>query len=257
MRINTLLIRVTLTFLMLVACSATVQAASPAQSFIHGVDAFQKGAFTEAVDAFLPIAESGVENGHLLYNLGNAYLKTGDLGHAIYWYERATSFIPRNADLRFNLDYARSLQVDDQPGKDSILTRVLFFWQDILSARTIQYLVISGNVLLWLGLGILLFCSSSSGATAVKTLTAGALIMLLILAPTALFQFYQTTFAPRGIILPAKAPVRSGRSADATELFLLHAGSRVEIEEETNGYTKIRFGQEMFGWIEQKNVGKL
>lgn len=249
---NTLLIRVILTILML-ASSATVQAESSAKSFIHGVDAFQKGAFSEAVEAFLPIAESGVENGHLFYNLGNAYLKTEDLGHAIYWYERAKSCIPRNADLRFNLDYARSLQVDDQPEKDSILTRVLFFWKDILSARTIQYLALGSNVFIWLGLGLLWFRPSSS----IKSLAAGALILFLLITPTAMFQLYSSIFAPQGIILPSKASVRSGRSQDATELFLLHAGTRVDVLEQTNGYAKITFGKNMFGWIEQKNLGIL
>ena len=252
MCMNTLRIRVLLTLIMIL-CSTTVQAESPAKSFIHGVDAFQKGAFTEAVDAFLPIAESGVENGHLLYNLGNAYLKTGDLGHALYWYERARPLIPRNADLRFNLDYARSLQVDDQPGKDSILTRVLFFWQDILSARTIQYLSLGSNVLIWLGLGLLWFRPSAS----LKSLMAGALILFLLITPTAMFQLYRSTIAPQGIILPTEAPVRSGRSQDATELFLLHAGTKVDVLKGSNGYAKINFGNNMFGWIEQKNLGVL
>lgn len=252
MRMNNLLIRLFLTFL-LIASSVTVHAEPAATNFIQGVDAFQKEDFSKAVTALLSLAGSGVKNGHLFYNLGNAYLKSGDLGHAIYWYERAVPFTPRNADLRFNLDYARSLQVDDQPDKDPVLTRVLFFWKDLLATRTIQYIVLGSNVLLWLGCGLLLFRSSST----LKALIAAALTLLVLMTPTTLFQLYRTTLAPQGIILPEKAAVRSGRSSDATELFLLHAGTRVTIKEESNGYVKIRFKENMFGWITQDEVGIL
>ena len=252
MRITTLFSQITLT-LVLTACAATVQAKPVTTHFIQGVEAFKQGHFQQAIDAFLPIAESGVENGNLFYNLGDAYLKAGQLGQAIYWYERAIPFMPRNADLKFNLDYARSLQIDDQPGQDTILTRVLFFWKDILAARTIQYLALGSNVLLWLGLGFLTFCSSSW----IKAMTTGAMLLVLLVTPTALFQLYHTTLAPQAIIVADTAPIRSGRSQDATELFVLHAGTRVDVQEQTENYTKIAFGKEMFGWIEQKNLGIL
>ncbi|MDD2219020.1 MAG: SH3 domain-containing protein, partial [Desulfoplanes sp.] len=68
---------------------------------------------------------------------------------------------------------------------------------------------------------------------------------------------YHTTLAPQAIIVADTAPIRSGRSQDATELFVLHAGTRVDVQEQTENYAKIAFGKEMFGWIEQKNLGIL
>lgn len=47
-------------------------------------------------------------NADIFYNLGNAYYKKGDLGHAILNYERAYKVDPSNNDIRYNLLYARS-----------------------------------------------------------------------------------------------------------------------------------------------------
>jgi hypothetical protein len=65
-----------------------------------------------------------VESGNLYFNLGNAYLKTNDVGHAVLNYERARRLIPRDADLHANLSFARSLSGEE--GETPIWARLLF-----------------------------------------------------------------------------------------------------------------------------------
>jgi hypothetical protein len=56
--------------------------------------------------------------GQIYFNLGNAYLRLGDLGKSILFYERARLFIPKDADLNLILSYAqdRTLDVIDESG---------------------------------------------------------------------------------------------------------------------------------------------
>ena len=85
-----------------------------ARAFIAALEAYKQGDFRQAIDQWKSLADSGIANGKLYYNLGNAYLKNNDLGHALLWYERALILMPNDPDLRFNYEYARSLTRDAQ-----------------------------------------------------------------------------------------------------------------------------------------------
>ena len=56
--------------------------------FLGGVIAYRSGDFDQSVAAFESLAQMGIQNGSLFYNLGNAYLKQDRLGHAVLWYGR-------------------------------------------------------------------------------------------------------------------------------------------------------------------------
>lgn len=83
-------------------------------AYTQGIDladadpAKSRQAFGRAIDAYEALVSQGVRNGHLAYNLGNAYLHQGRVGPAILNYLRAKQWIPTDADLAHNLAIARS-----------------------------------------------------------------------------------------------------------------------------------------------------
>ena len=64
--------------------------------FLDGIKDYRNGRYEDAIQKFSSVADGGVSNGKLFYNLGNAYLKNGDLGLALLWYERADKLIPND-----------------------------------------------------------------------------------------------------------------------------------------------------------------
>ena len=82
------------------------------ERFFKANQLYKEGRFEDAAKDFSELIQSGRGNGHLYYNLGNAFFRQGRIGHAILNYERAHVLIPRDADLNFNLRYARN-QVRD------------------------------------------------------------------------------------------------------------------------------------------------
>ena len=118
---------------LLLAVAATAPATPTARTFMDGTEAYRNGNWPAAIAAFESLADGGVNNGKLFYNLGNAYLKNDDLGRALLWYERALKRIPDDPDLRFNYDYALTLTKDERGEKESPLLRILFFWKYQLS----------------------------------------------------------------------------------------------------------------------------
>ena len=55
---------------------------------------YRAGDFTKARQVYLKAVSTDVADARLFYNLGNACFKSGLLGEAILWYERARRLAP-------------------------------------------------------------------------------------------------------------------------------------------------------------------
>jgi len=110
--------------------------------FLDGIQSYNDGNFSQAIASFTKLADAGVVNGKLFYNLGNAFFKNDDLGHAVLWYARAARLIPCDPDLKFNYKHALRMVKDKGEDNNSGIVRILFFWNYILGQTTIQWIAI-------------------------------------------------------------------------------------------------------------------
>lgn len=221
------------------------------RDFIDGVRYYEAKAYPEAIAAFEKLVFDGVRNGKLFYNLGNAYLKKGDIGPAVLWYERAMALIPRDPDLQFNLTYARSLVKDEDGEAPSPVFQVLFFWKDLFRLAVWQWTGIGFNFLFWL----LLVSARVWKKNLLRPLCFGVLILSVLFLGTAGWRMMENKYNPKAVILPASVAVRSGFAPESTELFELHGGTRVVVEKRSAGFLKIRFSKDKIGWIADTAAG--
>ena len=238
-------------FVLLLMLTASAPATQSARTFMDGTEAYRKGDWPAAITAFESLADSGVDNGNLFYNLGNAYLKNDDLGHALLWYERALTRIPDDPDLRFNYDYALTLTKDERGEKESPLLRILFFWQYQLSEATVRWVALLLNAVMWTALSVL--------AIRKKRLLRPSTILVaaatLIFTATAVFNYVEAIQVKYAVILPEQVAVRSGFTDSATQLFVLHAGTRVRVERESDTHLLIRYTEDKIGWVKKPEAG--
>ena len=224
-----------------------------ARSFLAGIEAYQKGDYDAAAKLLFELVQAGATNPKLYYNLGNAYLKLGDLGRAILWYEKALKIMPNNPDLRFNLNYARSLTKDMGESEDTSLARIFFFWKYQLSAATVIIIAIVCNLLFWLTTG-------AYRLTRRRGLRTAALIILiptLVFALTAGYNYFESSHRQDAVILPGQVAVRAGLEETSTTLFELHAGAKVRILKQLKDYYQVRFSEDKLGWVKKDVVGVL
>jgi tetratricopeptide (TPR) repeat protein len=243
-----LLIIASLALLLAIAAAPATQTA---RAFMDGTEAYRNGDWPAAIAAFESLVAEGVNNGQLFYNLGNAHLKNDDLGHALLWYERALKRIPDDPDLRFNYDYALTLTKDERGQQESPLLRILFFWKYQLSHSSVRWIAVLLNATLWVALSVLVVRKKRLLRPSI-VLTAAATV---IFSATAAFNYVEAVQVRHAVILSEQVPVRSGFSDTDTQLFVLHAGTKVRIVRQTDTHLLIRYTEGKIGWVKRSEVG--
>lgn len=246
-------IAVTLThmmFLFLLPLCFSALGAEPARDYLEAVKLYNEGKFQESAALFETVAGQGVINGKLYYNIGNAYAKQGDVGHAMLWYERAMKLIPHDPDLIYNHTYVTGLLKDKVEEKRSPVYSVLFFWKDLLTPAMIKGLGLFIFLVFWIRVIVALLRAKRP----VKLIDSILLIFALIFTLTSYYDYFDSHFHKKAVILSESVAVRSGLSDESTELFVLHSGTRIDVNEERRGYIKIKFSDDKIGWVKRADI---
>ena len=70
--------------------------------------AYDKGDYTKAVEIYQELAKTHGTSSALLFDMGQAYTRAGDLGHGMLCYRRALQQNPSNSQARSNIKYIES-----------------------------------------------------------------------------------------------------------------------------------------------------
>src|SRR4029077_10622714 len=76
----------------------TARAERADEAWRRGNDAYLRGDYAGAVAAYQELDRQGLVSADLTFNLGNAYYRQGNLGRAIWAYERAAALDPDDED---------------------------------------------------------------------------------------------------------------------------------------------------------------
>src|SRR5213595_3195322 len=89
------------------ASSAVSAIAQSEAEFAKANQEYAQGHFKEAISGYEALVRAGQWSANLFYDLGNAYFRTGDFGHAILNYERALALEQHHPEAAANLQIAR------------------------------------------------------------------------------------------------------------------------------------------------------
>ena len=222
------------------------------ECFFKANQAYREGRFQEAISGYHWVIENGQRNGHLYYNLANAYFREKDLGRAVLFFERARLFIPRDGDLNFNLRYALE-QTRDAIAESQDFLGQTFFWLNGLTLEEVMRVFIALNILFWGILVLRLFIRPE------WTYYTFLLIFVLWLIGGLSFgaKWYQIETDNRCVILPAEVAVHAGPQEGDTVLFKLHQGAMVYGERAEDGWTLVRLPDKKRGWLENTAVERV
>ncbi len=221
-------------------------AREPAEDWVQAKAAYEEGDYRRAVELYRGLVERGHDGGRLHYNLGNAYLRDGELGRAIASYLRGRSRLPRDEDLRANLEFARQSARDAiAPPAPAPLVATLFFWHFALSRAELTWLVTALNLALWATLALRMWRPRLPGGKG----AAAVLVVLLVAAGGSLAVRYLRP-AETVVVVPQEVPAHAAPDADSVTRFKLHAGSELELRGRRDGWLRIALPDGEQAWIQ-------
>ena len=249
--------------LLLVLTHASAARADRAdEAWRRGNDAYLHGDYAGAVAAYEELDRQGLVSADLCFNLGDAYYRQGNLGRAIWAFERAAALDPDDDDARYNLTQAR--KTADRRTHDKIEGADRDpFWMRIVTGfgpATETWLFVSVYLAFFVALAALWIRRRPADhhhARALLAATASILGVAAALSGLLLAGRAYLDRIPSGVILPDAVAVKEGADANYRTSFELHAGLRVRLLDRDQDWLRIRLPNGLEGWVREKDVGRL
>jgi tetratricopeptide (TPR) repeat protein len=234
------------------------QASSEAtRLFAEANQAYEQGRFDDAVRSGEQIAQYGIHNAAVYYNLGNAYFKQNRLGKAILFYEKARRLDPGDRDTNENLAFVNALRIDrieesEPPFWFALLSRIHNLWPLDTQLWALALLWVLANI----GLGLRLTRRETLLRRAGTTVAIAALLLLIPGALSATVRIHDFS-QQEGVIVADKADVLSGPAEGNAVLASVHEGLKVEIRSEASGWLQVILPNGLNGWVPQAALGRI
>jgi tetratricopeptide (TPR) repeat protein len=253
--------RLNLLFVLLVLLVSNVVWAgniSPDSLFVKANGLYKNKKYSEAIVQYKKIVNSGYHSAEIYFNMGNAYYKSGNYSYAILCFEKAKLLNPTNEDIEFNLAKARTFAID----KIEIIPE--FFINTWLESIVSRF---SSNT--WALWGVLLFILSVfllSGYFLIKShrirkiLFSVSIVLLLLTVLSVSFSYKTKKYMQNpgtAIIVSPTTSIKSSPDYDATDVFLLHEGTKVILLRKLGGWFEIKLTDGKQGWLESTAIEKI
>ena len=234
---------------------ASFASAQDVQTFTEAQAAFESRDFAAAARSYQRMLSADYENGYVLYNLGNAYLRAGKLGNAIAAYRRATLFLPGDANLEVNLRRALEARRDplSPPEHREVLDYVLFWRRQLPFGTQLQLAV---------GLGIAAFGLALLRLLTARRLPAVKAGVVLLAAASALFttstvlEGSRIAAGDRAVVIEDGTMLRTGPSASFDPRYEqpLGEGAELQVQDRRDGWLRVLAGGKYEGWLPETSA---
>ncbi len=236
--------------------SLSVNAEDDVQALKAKADkAYSLERYEEAIPIYKEIIQDG-ESADVYYNLGNCYYRLDDIAQSILWYERAYLLNPGDADLRVNLQLARSKTVDKiVPEEELFFVR---WYHSLLNMMSVNTWIWTGIIFFVFMLVCLLLYFFGQRMALRKSGFYCAILLLVFVVMSNMFAIQQRSRQQNrdgAVVIESAVAVKSTPADAGTDLFLLHAGTSMTIiDQSMQDWYQIRLSDGKEGWIPAKAI---
>lgn len=236
--------------IILVFCLANIAGQTPDERYAQAGELYSSGDYSGAAAIYRQLYDDGYRSEDLLYNAGNAFFKTGDNASAILFYERAKLLAPADEDIDYNLQIARSRVTD----RFETVPQLFFVrWVDFLSlmAPTNVWAVaaISMFLLALLCAVIFLTVARAKGRLLSFWLAIAAIFLSAVMVSMAVRNNSLANKNDTAVITCSIVTGRSAPGETGNELFVIHSGTKVTVEQELGEFLEVKLPDGNKGWI--------
>ena len=205
--------------------------------------------FVDAGKHYEEILESGVQNGKLYYNIGNAYFRGGMIGKAILNYRRALLFNPNNRQMQANLEYVRTKQRNTFSSSGTASLRsILLLPRRYIPLWLAITVILLASLLLWGSLTISLFQKEKKPIITLP-------IICMVLFTAVVLSFIPESIEPSGVITAESTIGRNGDSVGYEPTFSepLYEGLEFIVRESRAGWYLVELQSGDITWLESSS----
>ncbi len=208
--------------------------------FADAAKAYDEDRLPEAIAGWESLVREGQALPEVLFNLGNAYYRNGNLGPAIRAYRHAQVLAPRDPDIRANLGFAAQTAGIALPARNPLVARLLDVsraeWRLLASAAFwLLVLALAGWILRPLH-------------RSMTRPAAGACALALALTLAGLWAHQRLRLNPERVVMQPGLKVRSGPLESSTALLAIPEGAIVRQFDRRGPWVDIRF-ESTRGWL--------
>ena len=241
--------------LLLLATAISAAAQTPQALMQQGNEAYTKGDFAAAVQAYNAVLDAGYQSADLYYNLGNAHYRLEEYGLSILNYERALRLRPNFRDAKENLDLVDSKTEDNISQLPEIF---LVQWAHNVVAwfSPTGWRVCTLILLAILGALVVLFLLSRDYSWRKGALIGGiaTLVLLLLCIACTISSTVRYNRHNQAIVTVPMAVVKSSPEENSVDKLSLHEGTKVGIDETLGEWHKIHISDGNSGWLTATDV---
>jgi tetratricopeptide (TPR) repeat protein len=220
------------------------------EKFNAGIEFYKAGNYQEALETWKELYNAGYHSADLNYNIGNAYFKLNNTPGAILFFERARLLKPADEDIQYNLQIARTLVVD----KIEEIPQLFFVrWYNFISLLASTNTWAKTSLISFILCLVFLSLYFYSGKYRLKVLGFWMALLLLLIS------VFSITLSSRNralikennmaIIFSSQISVKSSPDDSGTDLFVIHEGTKVAVEDEVGEWLEIKLSDGNKGWI--------
>ncbi len=236
-------------------CAVAQDAATLAR---EGDDYYRTGDYEAAIESYESALATGRGDAVVFYNLGNAYYRMGKTAHAILNYERALRLKPSMKEAKENLELANSQT------SDRITELPEWFgarwWKVLCTKVTPKTWRIVWLVLLTLLAAVVVALRIGRDRNLRRwSLLAGVPTLLLLVLTTVLMIDTTKRYNAHSdaIVMQESLSIKGSPEWQSVDKMILHAGTKVHIDESLHGWEKITIADGTSGWCESGSVERI
>jgi len=244
------------TLIVLLFFSSGILAQDASTLFKQASVSYEQKEYEQALIDYKEIQDLGLYSSDLYYNMANCYYKLQQNAEAVLYYEKALKINPTDEDALFNLKLVQLQLVD----KLAEVPQAFYqkWAEGLKNMLTIDQWAKLGLVFLFI-FCVLFITFLFTKTYHLKKRSFGSSIYALFVALFTLSMAYYShkTAKIEAVLMQTNAYIKSAPSTQSEDLFILHEGTKVQLLEVFNDWTKIRLSDGMIGWLESQAVEEI
>ncbi|WP_340066362.1 SH3 domain-containing protein [Ascidiimonas aurantiaca] len=228
------------------------------QLFEEASKAYNEGDYETAIEKYMAILDNGEHSASLYYNLGNAHYKLNHIAPSIYYYEKALLLAPDDPDVQNNILFARNMTLDAiEPLPQTGIARLLEKSIGKLSYNTWAIIAITAMIFFVASFLLYYFSYRRNYKRAFFIVSLSTLFLVFFSVFMGFHEYNKVQNNRPAIVFAEETLVKSEPNPNSEEVFRLHEGTKVQVLEIFQEWSKIQLADGKIGWLSTDDIKEI